>query len=257
MPAWKPFAHTARFPFDADLVRKQWKRLHAGDLEPLPVNERVLAGWVLYHSGKFHRAFEAGCKAGPEGMVLANRAACTHAAYVETSERARHELFQQATERAAEHAVHEPDNANAHYMLGLSLGRYSQGISVAKALAQGIGHRIKEALEATIALQPKHADAHIALGAFHAEVIDKLGILIGFMTYGAKKDVSLRMFDTGMGLVPRSPVALVEYSRALVMLEGDSRMDEATALCEKAARIKPLDACEYLEIELAQAELQA
>jgi hypothetical protein len=38
-----------------------------------------------------------------------------------------------------------------------------------------------------IALQPRHADAHIALGAFHAEVIDKVGALIGGMTYGAKQ----------------------------------------------------------------------
>ncbi len=46
---------------------------------------------------------------------------------------------------------------------------------------------MKEALEKTIKLQPRHADAHIALAAFHAEVIDKVGSLIGGMTYGAKR----------------------------------------------------------------------
>ena len=63
--------------------------------------------------------------------------------------------------------------------MAYALGRYSQGISVAKALAQGLGGKVKNALETTIKLAPKHADAHIALGAFHAEVIDKVGSLLG------------------------------------------------------------------------------
>jgi hypothetical protein len=48
---------------------------------------------------------------------------------------------------------------------------------VAKALAQGLGSgsRIAGAHHPAAA---KHADAHIALGAFHAEVIDKVGSLL-------------------------------------------------------------------------------
>ena len=68
--------------------------------------------------------------------------------------------------------------------MAYALGRYSPGISVAKALAQGLGSKVKHALETTLKLQPKHADAHIALGAFHAEVIDKVGKLLG-RTQGA------------------------------------------------------------------------
>ncbi len=255
MPGWTPFPHAAAFAFDAELVRKQWKRLHAGDMEPLPTNEKVLAGWVLFHSGKFQRAFDTGMKLGPEGVTLANRAACTYATYLEQSEKVRLQLYQESAERAAVLAAAHPDNVNAHYLHAHALGRYSQGISVAKALAQGIGHKIKASLETTIKLQPKHADAHIALGTFHAEVIDKVGMLIGYMTYGAKKDISLRMMEAGRMLTPKSPVALTEHARALVILEGDSALEEATALWEKAAAIKPRDAVEYLEVEAARAEL--
>lgn len=255
MPGWTPFPHTAAFAFDAELIRKQWKRLHAGDMEPLPANEKVLAGWVLFHTGKFQRAFDAGIKLGDDGVTLANRAACTYATYLEKSEKARLQIYKEAAERAGVLAAAQPDNVNAHYMHAHALGRYSQGVSVAKALAQGFGHKIKASLETTIRLQPKHADAHIALGTFHAEVIDKVGMLIGYMTYGAKKDISLRMLEAGRALTPKSPVALIEHARALLILEGDSAMDEANALWEKAASIKPRDAVEYLEVEAAQAEL--
>jgi len=257
MPGWTPFLHTAAFAFDADLVRKHWKRLHAGDMEPLPANDKVLAGWVLFHSGKFQRAFDAGMRLGPEGVTLANRAACTYATYLERSERSRLQLYKDAAERAAVAAASQPDTVNAHYLHAYALGRYSQGISVSKAMAQGIGHKIKASLETTIGLQPKHADAHIALGAFHAEVIDKVGMLIGFMTYGAKKDISLRMMQAGRALTPKSPVALIEHARALLILEGDSALKEANAMWEAAAAIKPRDAAEFLEVEAAKAELEA
>ena len=39
-------------------------------------------------------------------------------------------------------------------------------------------------MDPVIALAPRHADAHIALGAFHAEVIAKVGKLLG-RTQGA------------------------------------------------------------------------
>ncbi len=46
---------------------------------------------------------------------------------------------------------------------------------MAKALAQGFGGKIKEALLTALKLEPKHADAHTAYGAYQAEVIDKVG----------------------------------------------------------------------------------
>ena len=54
-----------------------------------------------------------------------------------------------------------PDNCQALYWQAYALGRYSQGISVARALAQGLGGKVKGALERVIELQPHHADAHV------------------------------------------------------------------------------------------------
>ena len=139
--------------------------------------------------------------------------------------------------------------------MAYALGRYSQGISVAKALAQGLGAKVKNALETTIKLSPKHADAHIALGAFHAEVIDKVGTLLG-RTQGASNDAGLKMFKTALTLNPDSAIAIVEYANGLVMLEGDKRMKEATKLYDDAAECEPQDAMERLDVEMAKAELE-
>ncbi|RZI96080.1 MAG: hypothetical protein EOP78_05110, partial [Variovorax sp.] len=103
--------------------------------------------------------------------------------------------------------------------------------------------------------QPHHADAHIALAAFHAEVIDKVGALVGRMTYGARAESAIELFERGLQLRPESPAALMEYARGLLVLHGDSRMAEATRLYEKAAALQPADARERLDIELARAGL--
>ena len=257
MPAalWTPFGFVGDYAITATNLRRRWAKLHVGDQEPWPSNPAVVAAWVLFHRGEFEKAAKAGLHLGAEGITVANKATCVYATYLEPSEKSRRELFQQVAQRAAEQAVSEPKNANAFYWQAYALSRYSQGISVAKALAQGLGGKVKAALETTIALQPLHADAHVALGAFHAEVIDKVGTLIGNMTYGAKKNTSLALFAQALALMPESPSALMEYANALVILEGDNRMDEATALYERAAQAKAKDAAERLDVEMATAEL--
>jgi tetratricopeptide (TPR) repeat protein len=253
---WTAFPHVGEYGFDAAAVRKHWDRLHAGDAEPLPADPAVLEAWTLFHRGEFHKAVEAGLKAGGDGITVANKACCIYADYLEKKEKARLDLFLEAAQRAESQAAREPKNPNAWYLQAYALGRYSQGISVAKALAQGLGSKVKEALERAIKLQPRHADAHVALGAFHAEVIDKVGALIGGMTYGAKKETGLKLFQEALKLHPGSAIAMIEYANGLVMLEGERKMKEATRLYEQAAAIEPLDAMERLNVELALAELQ-
>ena len=256
MAKWTSFPHTGDYPFDAASVKKQWARLHGGDAEPLPKDAAVLTAWALFHSGDFEKATAAGLAAGGAGITAANKATAIYATYLEPKEKTRLDLFTQVAERAEAQAADEPDNPNAWYWHAYALGRYGQGISVAKALAQGLGTKVKESLEKAIALSPKHADARIALGAFHAEVIDKVGSLIGGMTYGAKKDVGLKLFQEALKLNPGSAIGMIEYANALVMLDGDKKMKEATKLYEQAAASTPVDAMERLDVEMAKAELE-
>lgn len=256
MLPWTAFPHVGDYAFDAASLKRHWTRLHQGDCEPLPQDAAVLQAWVLFHNGAFQKAFEAGLTAGGRGITVSNKAASIYANYLEARETTRLELLMAVSERAQAQQASDPDNANAFYWQAYALGRYGQGISVAKALAQGLGSKVKQALEQTIALQPRHADAHIALAAFHAEVIDKVGVLIAGMTYGAKKDKGLALFKQALALNPHSVIAMIEYANGLVMLEGDSALQQATQLYEQAARSTPVDATERLEVALAKAELQ-
>jgi tetratricopeptide (TPR) repeat protein len=256
MAKWTAFPYDADdYTYDAAALKKHWARLHRGDAEPYPKDAAVQAAWALFHAGQFQKAHDAGLKAGEAGIVVANKAQAIYANYLESAEKTRLAMFLEIAERAEAQAKADPKLANAHYWMAYALGRYSQGISVAKALTQGLGAKVKNALATTIALAPKHADAHIALGTFHAEVIDKVGRLLG-KTQGADAATGLKMFKEALALNPDSAIGRVEYANGLVMLEGDKRMKEAEKLYAEAAECKPLDAMERLDVEMAREELE-
>ena len=258
MAKWTAFPYPL-YDFDAAKLKKQWTRLHAGDAEPLPKDAKVLAAWALFHAGEFQNAFDAGLAAAASGqsagISVANKAQALYANYLEKSEKTKLAMFQDVMARAEALATEEPKNPSAHYWLAYAVGRYGQGISVAKALSQGLGSKVKNALETTLKLAPQHADAHIALGAFHAEVIDKVGSLLG-KTQGANKATGLAMFQQALKLTPASAIAMVEYANGLVMLEGDKKMKDAEKLYADAAACTPADAAERLDVEMAKAELE-
>ena len=164
-------------------------------------------------------------------------------------------MFEAVARRCEGQQAEQPGNAAAYYWHAYSLGRYAQGISVVKALAQGIGSKVRDSLDMTLKLAPKHADAHIVYGTYHAEIIDKVGAMIGALTYGVKKEEAFRHFQTALALNADSAIARTEYANAMVMLDGKKRMDEAIALYQAAAACVAQDAMERLDVEAAKEEL--
>src|SRR5438874_9751846 len=238
---WTKFPHPDKaYAYDGAALKKQWDRLHRGDGEPFPKEVAVLDAWRHYHAGEFQQAVEAGIAAGGAGINAAVKAQSIYANYLEKADKVKLALFEEAAGWAAERRAEAPKDANAHYLYAYALGRYSQGISVAKALAQGFGGKIRDALTTVLKLEPKHAEACTAYGAYQSEVIDKVGGIVAGMTYGAKKDSALEHFQKALKLFPESPIAHIEYANGLLLLFGKEKIGEASKLYEKAAAAKPV-----------------
>lgn len=279
-PRWKAFPHKSTdYDYKGAALAKAWPRLHQGDCEPFPdakALEKLVAAhprlkpkgsledaaatlqeaWRAYHRGDFAEAAELGLSIGLLGYNVANKAANIHATYLEESEPAKLKLLQESAARAEELIGAAKGLPNAWYLHAQALGRYSQGISIGKALAEGLAGKVRNSLEQAISLAPKHADAHIALGTYHAEIINKVGGMIGGLTYGASKDAGVKHFETALKLNPESAIARAEYANGLVMMFGNAKMKEAIRLYEQAAACKPADAMERLDVEAAKEELE-
>jgi tetratricopeptide (TPR) repeat protein len=254
--AWTKFPYpNSGYVYTSAALKQAWGRLHAGDAEPWPHDAAVVEAWIAFHAGKFEQAAHAGLELGLAGYPVANKATCVHAVYLEKAAAAKRARLQEVAGRCEQQQAQQPNNAAAFYWHAYALGRYAQEISVFKALAQGIGGKVRASLDTTLALAPKHADAHIALGVYHAEIIDTTGALAARLTYGASRDAALKHFKAALALNPGSAIARVEYARALVMLEGRAKAGEAIALCREAAALEPHDAMERLDVERARQEL--
>jgi len=254
---WNDFPYDASgFNFSGTALKKAWKRLHVGDCEPFPEDADVQQAWRLFHSGQFQNAVKLADKLGLHAHAVANKATGVYATYLEDDEKKQIDCFKSAIERAERAIKSEPDNPNAHYFHAFNLGRYSQSISVIKALKQGIGGKIAHSLRKALELQPAHAEAHTAMGMYHAEIINKVGKMLGSMTYGASDKEAVSHFETALKLTPASPIAHIEYGNGLYLLFGEDRLDEVTDLFNKAAEMKAADAMEQLDIAAAQAELE-
>jgi hypothetical protein len=280
---WQAFPHPqGGFDYEGAALKKHWARLHRGDCEPFPspewvqemfaaapaakksagklgadsarVAQALQDAWRAYHRGDYQEACEAGLKLGTIGYTVADKAASMYATFLEPDKRARLALFAQGAEHSEAARKALPECSNAHYLLAYCLGRHSQGSSVLEAIAQGVAGRVKEALDRTLKLEPRHADAHIATGTYHAEVIDKVGGLVARMTYGANATDALAHYRKALALNPDSAIARVEYARGLLMLD-DAKLAQAKKLLADAAKLKPADATERLDIELAHARL--
>ena len=279
-PAWTAFPHDAKaFTYAGDALKKAWPTLHAGDTEPYPDAKRAAVllkaagkaapkgvdadalavqlqdAWRAFHHGDFKAAFDAGEALGPVGASVATKAIGIHATYLVDGDAEKLKRYELAAKLAEAAVKALPDEANSHYRLAFALGRYSQGISIAKALKQGIAGKVRDALDTALELAPRHAEAHTALALYHAEIIGKIGAMIGGLTYGAKAAEAESHIKTALKLTPSSPIAHVEYGNVLMLLHGDKQEDAAAAAYEKAAKLKPADAMEALDAAYAREQL--
>ena len=277
--AWAAFPHDAKgYAYAGDALKKAWPKLHAGDCEPFPdakraavllkaagksapkldaeaLAEALQEAWRAFHRGDFKAAHDAGVALGPIGASVAVKALGIHATYLVADEGERLKRYEQAATLAEAAVKALPDEANSHYRHAFALGRYSQGLSIAKALKMGIAGKVRAALETTLELAPKHAEAHTALALYHAEIINKIGAMIGGLTYGAKASEAEKHIREAVKLTPTSPIAHVEHGNILLLLDEARNEDAAAEAYERAAKCKPLDAMEALDAAWAADQL--
>lgn len=275
---WAAFPHKDKaFDYAGDKLAKAWPKLHEGDQEPYP-DEKHVAGllkanpklgkdsasiaaqlqdaWRDFHRGDFQQAFESGFALKALGASVAIKAAGIHASYLLKDEDAKTRRYEDLVRFADEAVANLPDLANSHYRRAFAIGRLSQSISIAKALAQGLAGKVRESLDKTLKMEPKHAEAMTAYGLYHAEIVNKVGGMLAKLTYGANASDSEKYLKGALKLTPQSPIAWIEYGNGLLLLHGEKREDDVAEAYDKAANFKPLDAMEALDANWAREQIE-
>ena len=243
------------FKLAGGALKKRWSELHKGNLEPFPDSVPAQKAWRAYHEGRFGDAVRAAETYGDECLLPAAFAATMYTHYLENDDDEKLGMFEYAVDLAEAAVEFDPESANAHFMLAVALGRYSQFISILEALAKGVAPRVKKSVTECLALEPDHAEAHVTLATWHAEIVDKLGSMLAGLKYGAKNRLAEEHFDTAIELCPDSPFPYIEKANGVILMYGDDGEEEARELLEMAVNMPPVEAMQGLDIERARARL--
>ena len=274
---WKPFPHSAKdYAYEGAALKSAWPELHRGDCEPFPdaafvkqafarhprlrrtldaekTAVALQSAWRAFIAASLAQRSRKERRSGRSAPMQPTRPPTSMRPIWRRTASANAEILLRSAERAEALQAAAPDFPNAFYFHAQALGRYAQEISIVKALAQGIGGKVKASLDKTIKLEPKHAEAHIALGAYHAEIVSKVGGMLAGLTYGASREEAVRQFALARKLLPDSAIARIEEANGLVMLFGKAKLAEAQKLYKEAAHCAPADAMQKL-VEHAKEE---
>lgn len=249
---WQSTEDTFIQSFNTLDLLARWADLHAADLAKEPEGD-LLEAWLLFHNGYFEEAAKAGLALGAEGTPVVIRAVVAYTDYICEDDDVSVDLLEQAYLLGESHCE---DNFECLFTTALAMGRYSQSISITKALSKGLGGKVKKLLSTILDEKPNHAEAHLAMAMYHAEIIDKVGATLGGLTYGANAKTAHKHIEKALELVPNA-INLIEAGNAILLLKGESKgMDEATDFYQQAAEVEPLDALQAMDVDFAASQLE-
>lgn len=202
----------------------------------------------LVDEGKYTEAYDQGIKLGSAaGLISAAKAASFYAGY-QAKDNERAEWYGKA-EAAAKKAIQAAnDNPEAYFELARAQGRLSQYRGILESL--GLANSIKDALDTTLKLNPRHAGAKVALALWHHSLVSKN---VGWL-YGASGGAVVPLFLEAIKLEPDTVIHKVEYAWVLAQR---GQKDEARKFYEAALAITPKTAADRYDQERARRELAA
>ena len=162
-------------------------------------------------------------------------------------------IYVQSEKYARSAVALDANNSEGYFETARALGRLSQLRGILAALTQGLGGQIKDNLDKALRLDPQFANALVALGLWHAEIVGKG---VAFL-YGADPVKGLAAFNRAIKLEPKVIIHRVEFARGLMLIDAGKNKDEATAQLEIAVTLTPRDAAERLDLDRAKRDLMA
>lgn len=223
-----------------------------GSLPLLPgdTNAQTLAeAAAAYTEGRFVEAADLGEALGTsDGYALAAKSLAVHAHY-EAAEEEFSEVVERAMRMGEEAIGADPTNPDAHYQSAHAVGRYAQRVGAFTALRQGLAGKIRELLEATLAIDPDNVGAMLALGGWHADIAAEGRV--ARMMYGGNEDEAVAFFERALELAPESRVVLHAYGIRLRQLDKERGAERAREMLERALSLPLGDAYDdyvYLDV---------
>lgn len=209
------------------------------------------AARALFAEGNYLEAAEAAHAVGTaEALALATQMTCHYGRFVAPEEE-RLALFEKAVAWAEAALAMAPDDSFVRAQNAHALGRYAQQFGVVEAISEGFASRIREHIDAALALDPENAGAHALLAGWHAEILDSAGFF-GGLIYGADEDEVFTHFAETVRLSPNDPLLHLEYALGVLKLDDEENQGLARKQLAWVIAHEPQTALEHVLLDQAR-----
>ena len=202
--------------------------------------QSIEAARTALSEGRFVEAAEiAEALNTSDGYALAAEALAIHGHYL-APEDAKAELLDRAMQLGQEAIRKDTENPAAHLQHAHAMGRYTQAVGTLKVKREYAG-RVRAALERALFLKPGLAEAHLSLGAWHAEAIRGGGFMARVL-FGASGSEAVAHYKAALELAPDTKIVHAEYALGLLLLDRRRNLEKARSLLERARELPSRDA---------------
>jgi tetratricopeptide (TPR) repeat protein len=185
-----------------------------------------------YHAGAYDRAVTL-CDAEGSAASLAFAAQALIADAITRSGGFCEPCLRRAIAKADQAILRDPQRVD-YLQKSIAIGFRGRAIGVSQARAEGLADEALVLLERAVAMAPANAWAQASLGAWHLEIVQHAGPLLADLMYGASRDKGLLHFRTALTLDPHSALLQMNFALALLAMEREDMITEATRALEIA-----------------------
>ncbi len=205
----------------------------------------------LYAKGEFLRASQmAATLETSAGFSFAARSLAEFASSRPRDER--DELYSLCERYARKAVLLNPKNADGYFEIAVAVGQLANLRDAGYAISTGVPSQIRDNLNLTLDLNPKHWFAMVVLGRWHAEMTSRG---IGWI-YGANGDRTVELLELAIKTAPKRILVRVETALAFLVLDKQKYRERAKRELETAIKLEVIDAAESRQFERAKRELE-
>lgn len=189
------------------------KAILEGDFRPLA--EAIQQAWRLHYEGKYEASYKLGVQLGVAGSVPAIYSKLMYTTFMVHSSAEKLTLFREVAEKSEDSLQLTPDYDFGTFGLLYARVRILEQLGTSAALATGFLGSTQKSLKKLTERNPINSLYPTTLGGIQAGVVERVGSLIGRVTYGATEGRTIKHFQQALDLQENLPVIYNEFIVAL------------------------------------------
>ncbi len=180
-----------------------------------PLAEAIQQTWRLHYEGKFEQSYNLGMQLGPAGSVPAIYSKLMYATFMVKSSAEKLTIFREIADEAESSLQLTPSYDFGEFGLLYARVRILERLGTTASLATGFLGSTQKSLKELSSRHPTNSLYPTTYAGIQAGVVERVGSLIGRVTYGATETRTLEGFKQALELQANLPVIYNEFIVAL------------------------------------------